>query len=87
MKFASFRELVGERAQPGGGELMLLQFTEQAAELLRKTRPTGAAPEQLQFPFVPEQQRPQHHDSAFVVQLAGRCYRQLFQRKPGQPVE
>ena len=29
LKFASFREPVGERAKPGGRELMLLQFTEQ----------------------------------------------------------
>ena len=70
-----------------GRELMLLQFTEQLAELLREPRPPGAAPEQFQFVFMPQDQRAQHHDAALVVQLVGRRHRQLFQNKSRQPVE
>ena len=66
---------------------MLLQFAEQLAELLRETRPAGAAPEQFQFVLVPHQQRAQHHDAAFIVQLVGGRDRQLFQDKSRQPVE
>ncbi len=36
---------------------------------------------------MPEQQRAQHHDAAFIVQLVGRRDRQFFQDKSRQPVE
>ena len=57
LKLAAFRKVGSEGAKFGGGELMLLQFTEQPAELLGETGPAGAPAEQLQFVLMPHQQR------------------------------
>ncbi len=50
VKFAAFPKPGRERAEFGGRELMLLQFAEQLAELLRETRPAGALPEKASVP-------------------------------------
>ncbi len=45
---------------------MLLQFSEQLAELLGKTGAARAGAKQFQFAFVPHQQGAQHHHPAFL---------------------
>ena len=66
LEFAIRAGTPGQRAESGGRELMLLQFTEQLAELLGETGASGAGAEQFQFAFVPQQQRAQDHHPPFL---------------------
>ena len=45
LEFAIFRKTTCERLKFAGRKLMLLQFTEQPAELLREARPAATPPE------------------------------------------
>ena len=56
-----------ERAEFSGRELVLLEFVEQRADFLREARPARAPAEQFQFLLMPQEQRAQHHDPAFIA--------------------
>jgi hypothetical protein len=67
---------------------MLLQFAEQLAELLGKTRAACAWAKQFQFTFVPYQQGAQDHHAAFLGEQS-RWHRDAarVQDKPREPLE
>ena len=66
---------------------MLPEFIEQSAEFLREAGAARAPRKSFSSPFVPQQQRAQHHHAAFVAQLFGRRDVQFFKNKSRQPLE
>ena len=77
----------GEGAEFGRGEMVLLQFAQQPAQLLGETRPTGAAVEQFQFVLVLHQQGAQNHHAAFLGEQAWRSDLQFFEYELCEPLE
>src|SRR5476651_592740 len=69
------------------GELMLLQFTEQLAQLLGEAGSARAFGKEFQFALVAHEQRAQNHDAAFVVQLFRWRDVQFFEDKLREPLE
>ena len=88
LEFAAQTGAGGQRAKPGGRELMLLQFAEQLAELLCETGAARAGAKQFQFAFVPQQQGAQHHHPALLgEQTRWQRDAECVENEPCKPLE
>ena len=73
--------------EPCDGQPVILQFTQQRAELLRKARTPRAGAETFQFARALKEQRPQHHHAPFLVKKIRWGHAELIEDKPRQPLE